>query len=66
VLLGRAEDRAGRLENALKTVLLDSLLDVRRAAFSPEIGCRYTESIRAEIANACRRLEDHVRAALEA
>lgn len=51
-------------EQALNIALNGSLLDIRRAAFAPDIGVRYTEAIRAEIANACFRLEEGIREAL--
>lgn len=54
-----------RLREALGVVLMTSLLNIRRAAFAPEFGVRYTEAIRAGIANECARLEDHVRRVLE-
>lgn len=60
-----ADDRVVELERVIGGVLMGSLLDVRRAAFGPEIGVRYTEAIRADIAGACRRLEDVCRDALE-
>jgi hypothetical protein len=51
-------------ESALATVRYQCLLDIRRAAFSPTIGVRYTEAIRSEIAMACFRLESFIDAAL--
>jgi hypothetical protein len=57
----RAEfERAGRLERALGSVRRHSLLRIRRAAFAPEIGVRYTETIRAGIAAECARLEQFI------
>jgi hypothetical protein len=47
-------------------VRLASLLRIRQAAFSPKIGVRYTEAIRADISNACFALEDYIEAALMA
>ena len=46
-----------RLREALLSVRLHSLLQIRRAAFSPTIGVRYTEAIRGDIASECARLE---------
>jgi hypothetical protein len=53
-------------ESILGPVLLGCLLRIRQAAFAPEIGVRYTEAIRAEIEQECRRLEDFVRAQITA
>lgn len=68
LVLGAYDGQAARvaeLEAVVSRVLMGSLMAVRRAAFSPEIGVRYTEAIRAEIADECRRLEDLCRDALE-
>ena len=46
---------------ALGVVLKASLLRIRAAAFSPQIGVRYTEAIRAEIAEQCWHLENYVK-----
>lgn len=55
---------ADRLREALGRVKMGCLLDVRAAAFGPEIGVRYTETIRAGIAGACARLEQFIDASL--
>lgn len=55
----------GRLRGVLSRVLMGSLLEIRRAAFSAPIGSRYTEAIRSEIANECARLEGTIRDALK-
>lgn len=52
--------------SVLEPVLLGCLLRIRQAAFAPEIGVRYTEAIRSEIEQECRRLEDFVRAQIAA
>jgi hypothetical protein len=52
------------LVEALNQARLISLHDIRRAAFAPTIGVRYTEPIRMDIADQCRRLEDRITAAL--
>ena len=59
-----AEARVAELETALSHVGASSLLKIRAAAFTPEIGVRYTEDIRLSIADECQRLEEYVRAAL--
>ena len=53
-----------RLRAALGAVRMHSLLQVRRAAFAPEIGVKYTEAIRADICNEIWRLEQFIDAAL--
>jgi hypothetical protein len=62
----RAVAEAATLREALEQVRLASLLRIRQAAFSPKIGVRYTEAIRADISNACFALEDYIEAALMA
>ncbi len=52
------------LVETLKQVRIGSLHDIRRAAFAPEIGARYTEAIRLDIADQCRRLEDSIDASI--
>lgn len=54
-----------RLRRFINGVLLGSLLDIRRAAFGPPIGCRYSEAIRADIGGACRTLEQACHKALD-
>ena len=49
-----------RLREVLLHVRLHSLLSIRRAAFCPEIGVRYTEAIRFDIEREIRRLEDYI------
>jgi len=58
-------DEVTRLREALNHVLFHSLLCIRRAAFAPEIGCRYTEAVRFDIEREVRRLEDYVRRTLD-
>jgi hypothetical protein len=53
-----------RLREALHAVKKASLLEIRRAAFAPEIGTRMTEKWRMDIADACRKLEDSIDDAL--
>ncbi len=57
-------NREDQLEAALKAVRLGSLLNVRRAAFAPDIGVRYTEAIRSDIEREVRALEDYIDSAL--
>lgn len=57
--------RNEKLREALLEAVSFSLLEIRKAAFGPEIGVRYTEAIRADIADKCRALEDSIRAALD-
>lgn len=59
-----AEALAQRYRDALEQALTHSLLEIRRAAFAPEIGVRYTDDIRRGIADECRRLEDFIRATI--
>ncbi len=54
------------LVEALRQLKLASLLQVRRAAFAPQIGVRYTEAIRSDIEREIRALEQSVDAALAA
>lgn len=54
-----------RPEEFIGGALLHCLLQIRRAAFAPEIGVRYTEGIRSDIAAECFRLEDACRAYLK-
>lgn len=58
--------RLRRLREALIEARLMSLHEIRRAAFTPEIGVRYSEEIRLTIAAECTRLEDLVDEALQA
>jgi len=61
-----AEQERDRLREALGSLLKHSLLQVRAAAFGPKIGVRYTEAIRSSIEQEIRRMEDFIRAALDA
>lgn len=65
VQLDRARQENERLRRFIGGALLASLLDIRRAAFSPTIGVRYSEAIRMEIASACRKLEEACQKALD-
>jgi hypothetical protein len=58
--LHRAERERGEAQEALRQVRHACLLNIRRAAFGPEIGVRYTEAIRAEIGNECWKLEQFI------
>jgi predicted nucleic acid-binding Zn-ribbon protein len=55
--LNTARDRNAELAECLKKVRTGSLMAIRRAAFAPEIGVRYSEAIRADISNECWLLE---------
>jgi hypothetical protein len=62
--LSPLEDEVERLRDALGTIRLHSLLAIRRAAFAPTLGVRYSEAIRADIASECARLEQFIDATL--
>jgi hypothetical protein len=51
-------------EASLRRIHLGCLLDVRRAAFSPPLGARYTEAIRNDISQECARLENEAKRTL--
>jgi hypothetical protein len=65
VLLETRDQLLTRYRTALQQIVKHSLLNVRRAAFGPEIGTKMTEAYRADIADECRRLEEIARAALD-
>lgn len=47
-------------QQTLAALLRHSLLQVRRAAFAPEIGVPYTETIRADIEQEILRMEKFI------
>lgn len=61
----RLAKRVEELERFVNGALLHSLLDIRRAAFAPELGVRYTEAIRSDVAGSCARLEQACHAILD-
>lgn len=58
------EARISQLRQALVSAREACSLDIRRVAFTPPIGVRYSEDIRLKISAECHRLEERIDRAL--